>query len=114
MKIEKFNERISFNLWYNKYNINNMDDMRYLDQDLDDIEKNKIKYYLYNVSDYICIYFNRPSMGLKSTYYNSSFENITELKTEMLERNNIQLKRVDLNDVIKDIRLKLLANKFNL
>ena len=51
---------------------------------------------------------------LKSTYYNSSFENITELKTEMLERNNIQLKRVDLNDVIKDIRLKLLANKFNL
>ena len=28
MKIEKFNERISFNLWYNRYNINNMDDMR--------------------------------------------------------------------------------------
>jgi len=93
MKILRFNESNSnFKLYFKKYKCDDYDikilhkDIRYLDADLDDIEKNKIQYYLYEINNYIYLYFIKPSTALlKSTYYNSSYENMKQLKNYMLE-----------------------------
>jgi len=114
MKIERFNEGREFDIYYQNYNLDSKEDELVLIRDLNDLEKNRIKHYIYSHDNTyeIFIYFKRtPKIDLLVGYFdNSSFASIEDIKNNLPNNGYTQIKRDDL----EKIKYIVKTNKFNL
>jgi len=118
MKIERFNEGRNrhFDIYMQSYNVDSEEDAQVLNRDLTDLDKHKIKYYMFsrNNSFDVILYFKRTTVeilnSLEGYYNNSSCANIDEVKEHLLSTDYKIIKKED----IENLKFIIQANKFNI